>query len=120
MIPNLVITALHTMDHMHSKVWGYIVYPFPNSNGRTVEVLQWISNVMIITPDSKVHVANMGSTWALSAPGGSHFGPMNLAIRDFPMLGRLVLTNVITSSRIAPLAVGESHDCPSATQVDVD
>ena len=33
-------------------------------------------------PDSKVHGANMGPTWVLSAPDGPHFGPMNLAIRD--------------------------------------
>ena len=33
-------------------------------------------------PDSKVHGANMGPTWILSAPGGYHVGPMNLAIRD--------------------------------------
>ena len=33
-------------------------------------------------PDSKVHVAHMGPTWVLSAPGGPHAGPMNLAIRD--------------------------------------
>ena len=33
-------------------------------------------------PDSKVHVANMGPTWVLSAPGGPHVGPMNLAIRE--------------------------------------
>ena len=32
-------------------------------------------------PDSKVHGANMGSTWVLSAPDGPHVGPMNLAIR---------------------------------------
>ena len=32
-------------------------------------------------PDSKVHVANMEPTWVLSAPGGPHVGPMNLAIR---------------------------------------
>ena len=31
-------------------------------------------------PDCKVHGANMGPTWVLSAPGGSHVGPMNLAI----------------------------------------
>ena len=31
-------------------------------------------------PDSKVHVAYMGPTWVLSAPGGPHVGPMNLAI----------------------------------------
>ena len=33
-------------------------------------------------PDSKVHGANMGPTWVLSAPDGSHVGPMNLAVRD--------------------------------------
>ena len=32
-------------------------------------------------PDSKVHGANMGPTWVLSAPGGPYVGPMNLAIR---------------------------------------
>ena len=32
-------------------------------------------------PDSKVHGANMGPTWVLSAPDGPHIGPMNLAIR---------------------------------------
>ena len=33
-------------------------------------------------PDSKVHGANMGPTWVLSAPAdGPHVGPMNLAIR---------------------------------------
>ena len=35
----------------------------------------------INSPDSKVHGANMGPTWALSAPDGTHVGPMNLAIR---------------------------------------
>ena len=32
-------------------------------------------------PDSKVHGANMGPTWDLSAPDGPHVGPLNLAIR---------------------------------------
>ena len=36
---------------------------------------------LVLYPDSKVHGANMGSTWGLSAPDGSHVGPMNLAIR---------------------------------------
>ena len=35
-----------------------------------------------VTPDSKVHGANIGSTWVLSAPDGPHVGPMNFAIRD--------------------------------------
>ena len=33
-------------------------------------------------PDTKVHGANMGPTWVLSAPDGPHVGPMNHAIRD--------------------------------------
>ena len=33
-----------------------------------------------INPDSKVHGANMGLTWVLSAPDGPHVGPMNLVI----------------------------------------
>ena len=32
-------------------------------------------------PDSKVHGANMGPTWVLSAPDEPHVGPINLAIR---------------------------------------
>ena len=31
--------------------------------------------------DSKIHGANMGPIWVLSAPDGPHVGPMNLAIR---------------------------------------
>ena len=35
-------------------------------------------------PNIKVHGANIGPTWVLSAPCGPHVGPMNLAIRDMP------------------------------------
>ena len=45
----------------------------------------WGKLQMLVTthtvPDSKVHGANMGPTWVLSAPDGPHAGPMNLAIR---------------------------------------
>ena len=37
--------------------------------------------ILFIITDSKVHGANMGPTWVLSAPDGPHVGPMNLAIR---------------------------------------
>ena len=33
-------------------------------------------------PDSKVHGPSIGPTWFLSAPGGPHVGPINLAFRD--------------------------------------
>ena len=32
-------------------------------------------------PDSKVHGANMGPIWVLSASDGPHVGPMKLVIR---------------------------------------
>ena len=41
--------------------------------------------VSINNPDSKVHEANIGPTWVLSAPDGPHVGPMNLAIRDMTL-----------------------------------
>ena len=34
-------------------------------------------------PESKIHGDNMGPTWVLLAPGGSHIGPMNLAMLDY-------------------------------------
>ena len=37
---------------------------------------------MDMVPDSKVHGADMGPTWVLSAPDGPHAGPLSLAIRD--------------------------------------
>ena len=41
-----------------------------------------LSILFLHIPDSKVHGANMGPTWVLSAPDGPHVGPMNLAIKD--------------------------------------
>ena len=38
--------------------------------------------VILSIPDCKVHGANMGPTWVLSAPDGPHVGPMDLTIRD--------------------------------------
>ena len=43
-----------------------------------------------ILPDNKVHVAYMGPTWVLSAPGGPHVGPMNLAIRAIIYLSHCI------------------------------
>ena len=43
--------------------------------------LKFLADFKII-PDNKVHGANMGPTWVLSAPAGPHVGPINFAIRD--------------------------------------
>ena len=39
------------------------------------------ASIVSIDPDSKIHGANMGPTWILSAPDGPYVGPMNLAIK---------------------------------------
>ena len=52
-------------------------------------------------PDSKVHGANMGPTWVLLAPGGSHVGPMNLAIWE--AMGHLQLVQSV--SFVLPLCI---------------
>ena len=54
----------------------------PRSSDAEWQIIQ-TSNYTI--PNSKVHGANMGPTWVLSAPDGSHVGPTNPAIKDmFP------------------------------------
>ena len=34
-----------------------------------------------VNPDSIIHGTNMGPAWVLTAPGGPHVAPMNLALR---------------------------------------
>ena len=62
----------------HKRWPGGIIYYycFPC----TISFSQSIATHLKISPDSKVHGANMGPTWVLSAPGGPHVGFMNLAI----------------------------------------
>ena len=71
---------------------GYItdlLQDFSNSSANALEllvasVLHKAMNMVFVhaIPDSKVHEANMGPSWVLSAPAGPHVGPMNLAIKD--------------------------------------
>ena len=41
-------------------------------------------------PDSKVHRANMGPIWGRQDPGGTHVGPMNVAIWDQLLMDRVI------------------------------
>ena len=47
-----------------------------------VPQVPWPDTTECHNRDSKVHGANMGPTWVLSAPDGPHVGPMNLAVRE--------------------------------------
>ena len=39
-----IISAWISSNHIHYKVCDEIIYPFPNFNGVTVEVWEWINN----------------------------------------------------------------------------
>ena len=70
-----------------------------------------------VHPDNKVHVANMGPTWVLSARDGSHVSPMNLAIRVLMALVHYGLIHVIhvvwwsCVARIATTNIDGSYLC---------
>ena len=51
---------------------------------------------IVYFPVSKVHGANMGPTWVLSAPEGPHVGPMNFAIRVLSLMICHVTSEYIT------------------------
>ena len=68
------------MDEKWHPKENYGINLLINTLIKTLRLALWAKGV----PDSKVHVANMEPTWVLSAPGGPHIGPMNLAIRDVP------------------------------------
>ena len=90
------LKSLHSLDSVvaldvYSSVLS--VYSFEN---RTVSIISAMLKMFNLhfgplhaihpsgtneDPDSKVHGANMGPTWVLSAPDGPHVGPKNLAIR---------------------------------------
>ena len=58
---------------------------FLRFNGRIWDIpailtVRYFKIFLLNYTDSKVHGANMGPTWVLSAPGGPHIGPMNLAV----------------------------------------
>ena len=89
-----------TDSHMLDKKHGYsLVEPqkslwmIPFSNATHPFLFDLCPSIGKDIPDSKVHGANMGPTWVLSAPDGSHVVPMNLAIRD---LNKTKCTNIKT------------------------
>ena len=59
-------------------------YIYSLSSGRCGSNCEGIISKLIKqnNPNSKCRGANMEPTWVLSAPGGPHVGPINLAIRE--------------------------------------
>ena len=48
LFPELVMSkiAVWMNNHIPSKVWDNVAYPFPNFNGFTIEVWEWINNFL--------------------------------------------------------------------------
>ena len=71
---------MHMCVHIYTNVYVCAdALPLSHlSLGHAVLRILPINNI----PDSKVHVAYMGSIWGRQHPGGPHVGPMNIAIWD--------------------------------------
>ena len=85
-----------TNIRLHTNVYLYHIY---------IYVCVWIYICLWLlrySPDSKVHGANMGPTWVLSAPDGPQVGPMNLAGLSLP-------PKLIRNSNLAKSCLPISH-----------
>ena len=83
-------------------------YAYPGQKHKYYRINSNQNDESVYAPDSKIHVANMGPTWVLSAPGGPRVGPMNLAVRGG------LFTSFVTfrfSTRTKPQCVPFSHFC---------
>ena len=76
----MVFHGILESEYCSALAWQYV------SLGKFVTFCYPILNYNI--PVNQVHWANMGPTCVLWAPGGSHVGPMNLAIWDLLMRSR--------------------------------
>ena len=61
------------------KMYLYVLSFWCTANIKLNTMLHWENRN---NPDSKIHGANMGPTWILSAQDGPHVGPMNRATRE--------------------------------------
>ena len=74
-----VVVVVHLMN------WAVLWWSRLSMYSRTSQtkiVFMLICSIIFDTPDSKVHGANMGSTWVLSDPRRPHVGHMKIAIWD--------------------------------------
>ena len=77
-----------------------------NTNDSALEL-----HLSCTNPDRKVHGANMGPTWVLSAPDTPHVGPTNLAIRVTHRFINPILWNPYHSKWTYLVKLGQYHSC---------
>ena len=99
---NITVMDIHIMSVKYMLLW-YLPNVWLGLISRTTSWISWPRNFvmqweeMLRYPDSKVHGANMGPTWVLSAPDGPHIGPMNFAIWDQDLGPGFVWYNSVAS-----------------------
>ena len=65
----LISITTRINDHMPSKMWDKIIYPYPNFNCCTVEDLEWIGNFIphftgyVILPHARIKVKPRDQKW---------------------------------------------------------
>ena len=101
----IISTAKTTCTKMLNKSLG--IYACMVINDIMYHIV-WIS---MNNPDSKVHGANMGPSWVLSAPTGPHVGPMNFVIGEGPLESRSMynMAAVIHSAKTPLIAIGSGR-----------
>ena len=68
-------------------IWIALVkFPFDHFKPNTIKAYVVNIPIYLVSPDSKVHGANMGLMSGGGGGGGGHVGPMNLAIWVFNSL----------------------------------
>ena len=82
---SLIYKSLHWRHNDHDGVsnhqpHGCLLNRLFRRRSKKTSKLRVTGLKLLHDPDSKIHGANMGPTWVLSAPDGPHVGPMNLAI----------------------------------------
>ena len=72
------------MQNRLVNIYWHAIFPSIISYSKTylclLVIIENLTHWDLVTPDNKVHGANMGPTLVLSTPDGPHVGPMKLAI----------------------------------------
>ena len=98
---------------MPSKVWGEITYPFPNFNGCTVELWEWISNSISPFYDGCNYLSMMGlkfnyinkrGPWTPLAPSSTIIYSWHPSIKQHTNISWTSVGTVMTLTIM-------SHDC---------
>ena len=89
-------------DHKGNRVLCKLVYLMPEKQLQHTDTglsdfctpATQVESASRHIPDSKVHGANMGPPWVLSASDGPHVDPMNLAVGDDTIWSLITASNI--------------------------